>query len=120
VVGGVRAGAGVAGGRGDEHAGGVGVEEGELDGVGERGAAAGDGEVDDVDAVGDGLVDRGGGVGREAPQKPQTLYAMTAAPGAMPWIGPRGMPKIDAVAGPPADVLAVWVPWPLESRALSG
>ncbi len=56
----------VAGRGRDEHAGRVGVEEGQLDRVGERVGATRDGEVDDVDAVQDGLGHRGGGVGAEA------------------------------------------------------
>lgn len=55
------------------------------------------------------------------PSAPHTLYTETAVPGAMPWIGPRLMPSgFASVTGPPADVVAVWVPCPLESRALSG
>ena len=43
---------------------------------------------------------------------------MTCAPGAMPLIGPRSMPKIGAEAtGLPAAVEAVCVPWPSASRA---
>ncbi len=37
----------------------------------------------------------------------------------MPWIGPRWIPNREALAsGLPAAVLVVWVPWPLESRAV--
>ena len=61
-----RARAVVAGRGGDEHAGGVGVEERQLHRVGERIGAAGDREVDHVDAVEDGLADGRGGVGVEA------------------------------------------------------
>jgi hypothetical protein len=55
------------------------------------------------------------------PCSPQTLYTATWAPGAMPWMAPRSIPSGFAWAtGPPAAVVEVWVPWPLESRALSG
>jgi hypothetical protein len=36
-------------------------------------------------------------------------------------MAPRSMPSGFAFAtGPPAEVVDVWVPWPFESRALSG
>ena len=57
----------VAGRGGDEDARVVGVEECELDRVGIRVRAAADREVDDVDAVLDGGLDGGDGVGAEAP-----------------------------------------------------
>ena len=72
----------VVAGRGDdEHAGGVGVEEGQLDRVGERVGAAGDREVDDVDAVEDRLRrPRRRSRSSKQPSVPQTLY--TDHPGA--------------------------------------
>src|SRR5690606_11306963 len=66
VVDGGRARTLVAGRGGDEHPGRVGVEEGQLDRVGERAGTATDGEVDDVDAVLHRLGDRRGGVRGEA------------------------------------------------------
>src|SRR5262245_35267324 len=49
---------------------------------------------------------------------PQTLYAMTYAPGAIPWMSGRSVPRIEtSVTMSPAAVEAVWVPWPLLSRA---
>ena len=48
----------------------------------------------------------------------QMRYMITWAPGAMPLIGPRSIPKIGALAtGSPAAVEAVWVPCPFASRA---
>ncbi len=39
----------------------------------------------------------------------------------MPLIGPREMPSgLASATAPPAAVVDVWVPWPLESRAVSG
>src|SRR4029453_3215373 len=53
------------------------------------------------------------------PWMPQTLYSMTHAPGARPWMAGSRPPRIDTFGSmlPPA-VEAVWVPWPLESRAV--
>ena len=104
----------------DEDAGGVGVEEGQLDRVGERVGAAGDREVDDVDAVEDGLGDRGGRVGGEAALDAADL--VDRDPGA-------GRDAVDRAAVDAEDrcrgdgrrrptVVAVWVPWPLLSRAV--
>ena len=98
MVGGARTRAFVAGRGGDEDAGRVGVEEGELDRVGERVGAAGDREVDDLDAVEDRLGDRGRGVGAEAALDAADLVDETQAPGAMPWIGPRSTPNTGADA----------------------
>ena len=105
----------------DEHAGRVGVEERQLDRVGERVGAAGDREVDDVDAVQDRLLRRRRrSRSRSSPRCRRPCRPMT--PGA-------GRDAVDRAAldaedlAPrratlPADVLAVWVPWPLESRAV--
>ena len=80
VVGGRRTGAVVAGRGRHEDARGVGVEEGELDRVRERIRAARDREVDDVDAVEDRLLDRGGRVGVEA--APDAADLVDGQPGA--------------------------------------
>ena len=53
------------------------------------------------------------------PWMPQTLYDITHAPGAMPWIGGFGEPSTETLLTMlPADVVVVWVPCPLESRAV--
>src|SRR5262245_17043045 len=53
------------------------------------------------------------------PWMPQTLYSMTHAPGASPWMSPSNAPSTDTfwTMFPPA-VDAVCVPWPFESRAV--
>jgi hypothetical protein len=66
MVGRRRSGAAIAGGRIDDDARRVGVEEGELDRVGIRVGAAGNREVDHVDTVDDCLVDGCDRVGAEA------------------------------------------------------
>ena len=63
----------VAARRGDQDPGGVGVEEGDRHGIGQRVLAAADREVDDVHAVEHRLADRGHGVGREAPLRAARL-----------------------------------------------
>ena len=58
MVGRIGSGTGVAGRRGHEDAGVVGIEEGQFGGVRVRVSAAADREVDDVDAIADGRLDR--------------------------------------------------------------
>ena len=121
VVGRGRARAVVAGRGRDENAGGVSVEEGQLGRVGKRLGAARDREVDDVDAIEDGLLDSGGRVGVEAALRAADLVLDDPRTGAMPLSGPRSTPNIGAVASTlPAEVDAVCVPWPSLSRAVSG
>src|SRR5690606_3652764 len=55
------------------------------------------------------------------PSGPHTRYMITPAPGATPGTGPWSAPSTGADASTlPAAVPAVWVPWPLSSRAVPG
>ena len=121
VVGRGRARPAVARRRGDEDAGRVRVEERELDRVGVRVAAAGDREVDDVDAVEDRLLPRRRrSRRRSSPRARRPCRPRPRRPARRRVIGPRSMPKTLAeVTTLPADVLAVCVPWPSLSRARS-
>ena len=124
VVEGAGTGAAVPCRRGDEDAGARGAQEGELvgrDRVGLRGAA--DREVDDVDTVGDGVVDRGDDVLGEAAgvhaglAGPADLVRRDLAAGAMPETVPKPTPStVTPETTLPAAVEAVWLPWPSPSR----